>query len=53
MKARQRNLCNIINWLDASVTTRSWYCVWCSSHYSENKYCVSCGTGIYSFEQSS
>ncbi|MEF9857324.1 putative zinc ribbon protein [Escherichia coli] len=33
--------------------TSSWYCVWCSAHYSGDKYCVSCGTGIYSIKESS
>ncbi|MBW7985130.1 hypothetical protein ES150_21610 [Enterobacillus tribolii] len=52
-EARHRKLCNTINGLDASVTTCSWYCVWCSGHYCEDKYCASCRTGIYSIEQSS
>ncbi|MDM2995501.1 MULTISPECIES: putative zinc ribbon protein [unclassified Citrobacter] len=52
-EARHRKLRSIINKLDAPVTTLSWYCVWYGGHYSEDKYCVSCGTGIYSIEKSS
>lgn len=52
-EARHRKLCNIINGLDVSVITRSWYCVWCGGHYSGDKHSASCGTGIYSIEKSS
>ena len=52
-EARHRKLRSIIKGLGAPVTTRSWYCVLCGGHYSEDKYCASCGTGIYSIEGSS
>ncbi|MHB6975689.1 putative zinc ribbon protein [Klebsiella pneumoniae] len=28
-----------------------WHCVWCGNHYSGKKHCTSCGTGIYSIEE--
>lgn len=52
-ETRHRKLRSIIDGLDVPVITSSWYCVWCSAHYSGDKYCASCGTGIYSNEESS
>ena len=52
-ETRHRKLRSIIDGLDVSVITSSWYCVWCSAHYGGDKYCASCGTGIYSIEESS
>lgn len=49
-EARQRKLCNMLNGLDATVMTRSWYCVWCGGHYQGVKSCPRCLTGIYSIE---
>ncbi|EDI1682091.1 hypothetical protein JJJ40_004620 [Salmonella enterica] len=49
-EARHRKLRSIIGGLDTPVMVRSWYCVWCENHYSGKKHCTSCGTGIYSIE---
>ena len=49
-EARHRELRSIINELGVVVVTRSWYCVWCAGHYSGDKYCPRCQTGIYSIE---
>ncbi|EAS5349616.1 hypothetical protein D8V81_04400 [Salmonella enterica] len=49
-EARHRKLRSIIGGLDTPVTVLSWYCVWCENHYSGKKHCTSCGTGIYSIE---
>lgn len=50
-ETRHRKLRSIINGLDATVMTLSWYCVWCSDHYQGAKYCYRCQTGIYSIEE--
>lgn len=52
-EARHRKLCSVIDELDAPVTTKSWYCVWCGDHYQGGKYCPRCQTCIYSTEESS
>lgn len=52
-QARRRKLCRIVDELDTSVTVLSWFCVWCGNHYQGKKYCVVCGTGLYSTEASS
>ncbi|MBZ7501019.1 hypothetical protein FMJ36_23780 [Klebsiella michiganensis] len=38
----------MINGLDTLVATRHWFCVWCQSHYTGEKHCKTCKTGIYS-----
>lgn len=30
---------------------QSWYCVLCERHYQREKFCTSCGSGIYSTEE--
>ncbi|MCV1765658.1 zinc-ribbon domain-containing protein [Escherichia coli] len=30
---------------------QSWYCVLCERHYQGEKFCTSCGSGIYSTEE--
>ncbi|EAA6844878.1 hypothetical protein FPC62_26185 [Salmonella enterica] len=32
------------------VVVRSWVCVWCGCRYRGEKFCRTCGTGIYSTE---
>jgi hypothetical protein len=41
----------MLNGLDATVMTLSWYCVWCGDHYQGVKHCYRCLTGIYSIEE--
>lgn len=36
---------------EVRVIPEAWYCVWCGRHYKGEKHCVSCGTGIYSIEE--
>ncbi|EAA4017445.1 putative zinc ribbon protein [Salmonella enterica] len=50
-EARRRKLRNMLNGLDATVMTLSWYCVWCGDHYQGVKHCYRCHTGIYSIEE--
>ncbi|WP_445336023.1 putative zinc ribbon protein [Citrobacter koseri] len=52
-EARHRKLRNMLNGLDATVMTLSWYCVLCGGHYCGEKHCAACGTGIYSIEEAS
>lgn len=49
--ARQRKLRRMIGDLDLPVAVRYWYCVWCGDHYSGEKQCSRCGTGIYSIQE--
>ncbi|NTZ36298.1 hypothetical protein EXW94_00735 [Enterobacter sp. JMULE2] len=46
-EARHRKLRNMLNELDATVMTLSWYCAWCGDHYHGLKHCYRCQTGIY------
>jgi len=48
--ARQRKLRRMIGDLDVPVAVRQWYCVWCGDHYSGEKQCFRCGSGIYSIQ---
>ncbi|WP_368934147.1 putative zinc ribbon protein [Citrobacter koseri] len=50
-EAQHRKLRNMLNGLDATLMTLSWYCVWCGDHYQGVKYCCRCQTGIYSIEE--
>ncbi|EIZ2109840.1 hypothetical protein MOQ95_004490 [Salmonella enterica] len=50
-EARCQKLRSIIGNLDAPVMVLFWHCVWCGNHYSGKKHCTSCGTGIYSIEE--
>ncbi|MGK3261167.1 putative zinc ribbon protein [Escherichia coli] len=50
-EARCQKIRSIIGNLDAPVMVLFWYCVWCGNHYSGKKHCTSCGTGIYSIEE--
>nr|WP_265937673.1 putative zinc ribbon protein [Klebsiella pneumoniae] len=50
-EARCQKLRRIIGNLDAPVMVLFWHCVWCGNHYSGKKHCTSCGTGIYSIEE--
>nr|WP_277753962.1 putative zinc ribbon protein [Rosenbergiella epipactidis] len=49
-EARHRKLHNMLNGLDATVMTLSWYCVWSGEHYQGMKLCYWCQTGIYSID---
>lgn len=46
-----RTLRSLFNTPDSPVMSHAWYCVWCAKHYSGEKRCTACGTGIYSIEE--
>ncbi|HDS8636246.1 TPA: hypothetical protein QH746_002179 [Klebsiella variicola] len=48
---RSRTLRSLFNTPDSPVMSLAWYCVWCANHYSGEKRCTACGTGIYSIEE--
>ncbi|MEP8660563.1 MULTISPECIES: putative zinc ribbon protein [Enterobacteriaceae] len=48
---RSRILRSLFNKPNSTVMTLAWYCVWCGEHYSGEKLCTTCGTGIYSIEE--
>lgn len=48
---RSRTLRSLFNTPDSPVMSQAWYCVWCANHYSGEKRCTACGTGIYSIEE--
>ncbi|STS87985.1 putative zinc ribbon protein [Klebsiella variicola] len=48
---RSRTLRSLFNSPDSPVMSLAWYCVWCANHYSGEKRCTACGTGIYSIEE--
>lgn len=50
-EVRSRTLRSLFNTLDSPVMSLAWYCVWCANHYSGEKRCTACGTGIYSIEE--
>lgn len=45
VEARYRKMRNLLNGLDATMMTLSWYCVWCGDHYPGIKFCYLCQTG--------
>lgn len=51
VEALHPELRSMLNGLDATVLTRSWYCVWCCDYYQGVKHCCRCQTGIYSIEE--
>lgn len=55
VKAEERNrtLRSLFKNLEVPVMSLAWYCVWCGEHYSGEKRCTACGTGIYSIEEAS
>ncbi|HCM6143084.1 TPA: hypothetical protein N3Z37_003706 [Klebsiella aerogenes] len=48
---RRRTLRSLFNTPVSPVMSLAWYCVWCANHYSGEKRCTACGTGIYSIEE--
>lgn len=48
---RSRILRSLFNKPNSTVMTLAWYCVWCGEHYSGEKLCTTCRTGIYSIEE--
>ncbi|MEI7074726.1 zinc-ribbon domain-containing protein [Pectobacterium versatile] len=47
-EAQHSKLRNMLNRLDATVMTQSWYCVWCGDHYQGIKRCYgSCNLRNY------
>lgn len=48
---RSRTLRSLFNTPVSPVMSLAWYCVWCANHYSGEKRCTACGTGIYSIEE--
>ncbi|WP_172960913.1 putative zinc ribbon protein [Phytobacter sp. SCO41] len=48
---RSRILRSLVNMLNVPMMSLDWYCVWCGDHYSGEKICTTCGTGIYSIEE--
>lgn len=50
-EAQHMKLRNMLNGLDPTLMTLSWYCVWCGDHYQDVKHCYRCQAGIYSIEE--
>lgn len=50
-EAQHMKLRNMLNGLEPTLMTLSWYCVWCGDHYQDVKHCYRCQAGIYSIEE--
>ncbi|EMW1015377.1 hypothetical protein AAEK50_002259 [Serratia marcescens] len=51
VEVRSRELRSLVNMLNVPMMSLDWCCVWCGDHYSGEKICTTCGTGIYSIEE--
>lgn len=49
--AKQRKMKTMLAELEPVSPVTFWHCILCGDDYDDEKYCMTCGTGIYSIER--